>query len=482
VKDVSGQTAGGRPAAGWRRKALAAAGLASAVTALAIAAGCGAGSVGAVQDAGATTPPAKPQHDVAFSGGSSVPGASASARSGSATSTLSRGAATRTGRTYSATARDRSAVRVRGGAALTLKRCLILKTGGTSSLDDSSFYGLNAAVVAKTGSTARLKACTVKANASGANGVVATGAGARVFMTGGRVVVAGQGAHGVDATLGGAITAKDVRITTSGANAAALATDRGGGTIVVKGGSMTTSGADSPGIYSTGLFTIGGAAIKATGAEAAVIEGTNSITLDDTSLTTNVAGKWGVMIYQSMSGDAEGAEGTFAMTGGSLTSTASTGPLFYVTDSTGVITLTGVKVTAGSGTLVQAAAGRWGTSGSNGGHAELAASGQTLSGDLVADGISSLVLSLTDGSTLTGAIDAAGVAKSANLALDASSTWTVTADSHLTALSDDAGISGTTVTNIVGNGHTVIYDAAANATLGGKTFSLHGGGTLEPAS
>ena len=69
------------------------------------------------------------------------------------------------------------------------------------------------------------------------------------------------------------------------------------------------------------------------------------------------------------------------------------------------------------------------------------------------------------------------------LTLDGTSTWNVTADSHLASLMG-ALISGTTITNITGNGHTVTYDAgnAANSSLGGKTYALSGGGTLTPAS
>ncbi|MEI6502092.1 MAG: hypothetical protein WCP21_13830 [Armatimonadota bacterium] len=84
---------------------------------------------------------------------------------------------------------------------------------------------------------------------------------------------------------------------------------------------MTICGADSPGIYSTGVVTVAGAAIKASGAEA-MIEGSNAITPTDTKLTTSLADKSGVMMYQSMSGDGQGGRGTFTMAGGSLLSTA----------------------------------------------------------------------------------------------------------------------------------------------------------------
>ena len=99
-----------------------------------------------------------------------------------------------------------------------------------------------------------------------------------------------------------------------------------------------------------------GTTFKSTGAEAAVIVGANSITLAGVSLTSTFQ-KWGVMIYQSMSGDASGTQGAFTMAGGSLTYTPTSGPLFYVTNSTGVITVAGAALTTNSGVFLQAAAG-----------------------------------------------------------------------------------------------------------------------------
>ena len=172
------------------------------------------------------------------------------------------------------------------------------------------------------------------------------------------------------------------------------------------------------------------------------------------------------------------------MSGGSLAleGTATTGPLFYVTNSTGVITLKGVQVTAASGTLLCAAGNdRWGSSGSNGGKVLFTADGQTLTGDMAADSISSITAVLQNGSTWNGAINAANTAKAVSLTLDGSSTWIVTADSYLACLSNADGISDTTITNIIGNGHTVYYDASACPELGSLTYSLNGGGTLQPA-
>jgi hypothetical protein len=98
-----------------------------------------------------------------------------------------------------------------------------------------------------------------------------------------------------------------------------------------------------------------------------------------------------------------------------------------------------------------------------------------------ADDISSISATLQTSAALTGAINTVHTAQAVNLTLDGSSTWTVTADSYLTCLSDPDGISGTAISNITGNGHTVYYDASACPALGGQTFTLNDGGTLQPA-
>jgi len=364
---------------------------------------------------------------------------------------------------------------------LTLNGATVTTSGDTSSQDNSSFYGLNAAVLAADGGTIHMDGGTIATAGLGANGAFATGAGSTVVLTGTSITATGDGGHAVMATAGGSMTVRDVTMTTTGKNAGAIATDRGGGTITATGCAVTTSGQDSPAIYSTGSIAVADSTLLATGAEAAVIEGANSIAVTNSSLSSRKEDKWGVMIYQSMSGDAEGTRGVFTMTGGSLAYSSPTGPLFYVTNTTAVITLSRVTLTAASGRLIEAGAGRWGASGSNGGTVLLTADAQALTGDVSADALGSVTLTLTNGSTLTGAINAAGTARSAVLALDATSSWTVAADSNLTSLSGCV-VSGSTITNIAGNGHTVTYDPAASPSLGGRTYTLNGGGTLKPAA
>lgn len=420
--------------------------------------------------------------------GNPPPGAgtgASSAESGLATATgaytLDGGSDTISGQTFTASSEDQSGVYVRNGGSLNLNNVTVKTTGNTSSDENSSFYGLNAGVLAASGSTITMDGGAIDTTGIGANGAFAVGSGTTVNLSNLTITATGDGGHGVMATLGGVMTLTNVNMVTSGAHSAPIATDRGGGTITATGGELTTTGQDSPCYYSTGLLDITGSTCNAIGSEAVVIEGANSITLTNSYLTSNIADKWAVMIYQSFSGDAQGSDGVFTMTGGSLTYTDAKGPLFYITNTQGHILLMNVEVSAASGILAKAAGNdRWGSSGANGGTVDLTADSQILTGDFVADAISSLDIILQNNSTLTGAINAENTAKTATLSLDASSTWNVTANSYLTCLSG-AVISGNNIINISGNGHTVYYDANSCPALNGQTYTLEQGGTLTPS-
>ena len=408
-----------------------------------------------------------------------VPGNSngTAAASGTATYTQSRGTETKSNQTITASDTDKSAVMVTDGGTFTLSDSTVKTTGNSSSMDSSSFYGLNAAILAESASKIILKNSTVTTSGTGANGVFATGTGSVVELSDVTINCTASGAHGVDATIGGTLVLTNVDITTAGDGAsAAIATDRGGGTITVTGGTVVTSGTKSPGVYSTGDITITGATITATGSEAAAIEGKNSITLTNTTLSG--AKLWGVIIYQSMSGDAEAGTGNFTMNGGSLT--AEVGPLFYTTNTDAVINLTGVNLSVASGTILTASAGDWGNQGSNGATVTLNADSQTLNGNITCDNISTITLTLQNSSILKGTINNSNTGKSVALTLDENSIWNVTGTSYLTSLTDAAS----TLSNIKDNGNTIYYDASASANqwLKGQTYILIDGGKLTPVT
>jgi hypothetical protein len=379
---------------------------------------------------------------------------------------------TETGRKYLTAGKDMSAVYVKAAGKLDLIGPEIRTSGVTSSNDNSSFHGLNAAVLATEGAIVHVTGGYISTTGSGANGLFATGKGSSITMIGGEINASGEGAHGFMTTFGGEISVTDVHISTSGPHAAPIATDRGGGKVRVMGGTFKSAGDGSPGIYSTGDIQVSGADIHATGAEAAVIEGKNTIRVADTALRGDKLA--GVMIYQSFSGDADGDTGNFMMRGGSLS--AAVGPLFYVTNSVAIIELSEVKLETASGVLMRAAADRWGHKGTNGGQARLSVKDQTLVGDIVAETGSSASLQLEKDSLLRGKII------NGALKLDASSKWEVTGPSVLTVLDNPAGIADGKFRNIIDNGNLVRYDAKnpANVVLGGKTYHLQDGGRLAP--
>lgn len=377
------------------------------------------------------------------------------------------------GKTFNSSQADQSAVLVNGSGSLSIDQSTINKLGGaTSSDENSNFYGLNAAVLVKDG---RLKITNSKINTkvNGANGIFSTGNNSLINVENVEIVTTADSSRGLDSTYGGTIIANNIKINTTGAHCAALATDRGGGIVAVVNAVLNTAGEGSPGIYSTGNISANDSTILATGSEAASIEGKNSITLKNCDITGSK--KYGVFIYQSTSGDAAVGEGTFNMTGGSIT--AKTGPLFYSTNTVSIFSLDNVKL-SGTGVLLKAGADNWGNSGSNGANVTLNAANQELSGTVEADSISSILINLEKSSKLTSTINSNKSAQSVKLKLSKDSAWNVTGNSYLTALTDE----DTTLANINSNGFTIYYDKSnsANSWLDGKTIDLTGGGKLTP--
>lgn len=352
------------------------------------------------------------------------------------------------------------------------------KTGDTSSADESNFYAVNAIFAVADHSTATLGDATLESEADGSNAVFATGEASKITADNLTIHTKGDSSRGLDATYGGTIEATNVDITTEGAHCAPIATDRGEGTIVVEGGTLSAAGEGSPCIYSTGDITAKTVTGTAMGSQAAVVEGKNSITLRDCDLTG--AGENGVMLYQSTSGDA--AEGTARFSAAdSRIATTSDGPMFYITNTDAEAVLENTTLEYGSGILVKASGNNtnhWGEEGANGGNFTLNATKQELEGDITCDEISTVALSLADGSSYKGTIDGSHTGKEVSILLDEDSVWEVTGDSYVAAITD----ADESLDNLKSNGHTIYYDASnsANEWLDGKTVELNDGGHLKP--
>lgn len=367
---------------------------------------------------------------------------------------------TETHQTYSASNTDESGVYVTDSGIFTLSDSTITTTGETSDSEKSSKYGLNAGILTDSASTITISNSTVTTSGTGANGLFATGSGTSIIMSNGTIKTTGQYAHGIDATYSGSIKLTDVTVTTTGDYSSVIATDYGSGTVSVDGGIITASGAVAAGIYSTGVVTVSNASIISSAYYGALLDRDGSVTLKNTSLTS---AKSGFIAYNSTS-DTYAATAT--INGGSIT--AQGGDAFLVSGTTASITVKGaVTLSASTGYIVNAV---------NYGFATFTADGETLNGSLISDSTSSISATLKNGTTLTGYI------KSAALTLDSTSTWNVTATSHLTGLTETDGTGSDALANINSNGRNVYYDSslATNGWLGGATYALNGGGSLIP--
>lgn len=409
------------------------------------------------------TPPDKP--DGSSSGGSF--GGSGEVTQGTSANTISEDG-TYTDTSYTSTGDDENALRI-DGASVTLDGITVDKSDGeTSNTEDGDFYGMNAALLATDGANVTITNATVTSSAQNGNGVFSYGEDTVVTISDSTITTTADNSGGIQTTGGATTIASNLTVNTSGNSSAAIRSDRGGGTVTVTGGDYTSNGYNSPAVYSTADITVSDAALTANNSEALVIEGQNSITLENCTVSGNMSDTKGsssdinvhnVMIYQSMSGDAEVGTSEFSMTGGSLTS--NNGDMFYITNTNCVLSLTDVElINNDSDAYLLYVAGNdashgWGTAGENGAQVEFTASSQTLEGDILVDSISTLDMTLTDSSTFTGTINIAenadgGTAVDDNVivTIEEGCTWTLTGDCTISSLTNNGTIhfNGYTIT------------------------------------
>ena len=393
-------------------------------------------------------------------GGSTPPGGASTDFEYAATVEITE-ATDATGEAYASDTADVSALIVNTSDDVTLSDIAVEKSGSSSGGDSCNFYGLNAALLAMGGGTVTITGASITSDADGANGVFsyggnggqngAAGDGTTVVISDSTITTTGDGSGGIMTTGGGLTYASNLTIETSGRSSAAIRTDRGGGTVVVDGGTYTSNGLGSPAIYSTADITVSNATLTSNLSEGVCIEGKNTITLVDCDMTANNTQMNGnatfldtIMIYQSMSGDADSGTSAFTMTGGSLTSLS--GHMFHVTNTNAVITLSGVELVNGDADNILLSVCDDGWSGADN-IAELNAVGQTLSGTILVGDGSILSLNLSEGSSFEGAfsgeiVNAKGETVSTEVGdvlvtIDESSTWTLTADTYINEFSGD---------------------------------------------
>lgn len=355
--------------------------------------------------------------------------------------------------TYSSSKSDENAIIVDGSKS-TISNIKVNKTGNSNSGDNSNFYGNNSAILAKNKANLTLKNITVTTKANGANGVFSYGGsattnnsssdGTTVNISDSKITTTGDNAGGIMTTGGGKTNATNLTITTSGTSSAAIRTDRGGGEVIVNKGTYTTNGKGSPAIYSTANISVKNAKLISNVSEGVVIEGKNTVTLNNCTLTdtnSKLNGKSttykNIFIYQSMSGDA--SDGTATFTSKNSTITTNKGDSFYVTNTSAEINLENNKIVNNdkSGNFLRIQKDSWGNSGSNGGDVTLNMTKQSVKGNIEVDEISSLIMNLKTNSYYEGAINSSNSAKSIKLSLDKTSKIKLTSDSYVSSLTDE---------------------------------------------
>ena len=232
------------------------------------------------------------------------------------------------GEEFSSTNSDENAVLASGNIKATLSNVKVTKTGDSDGGDNTSFYGTNSAILAKGGANLTIKNATITTDATGANGVFSYGGsattsnsssdGTTVNISDSTITTSKDNSGGIMTTGGGVMTAENLTINTAGTSSAAIRSDRGGGTVTVDKGTYKTTGKGSPTIYSTADITVKNAKLVATASEGVVIEGKNSVTLENVDLTDTNNTLNGqsttyknIFLYQSMSGDADSGEALF---------------------------------------------------------------------------------------------------------------------------------------------------------------------------
>ncbi len=427
------------------------------------------------------TPPDKPDGDAKGTppgGAGGGPGSSSASNIDYKGSVEITSSDTQDEQSYSSTDADESALLISTSEEVTISDATVTKTGDSDGGDNCNFYGLNAAVLVKDGSTTTITGATITSDADGANGVFsyggnggqngAEGDGTTVNISDSTITTTGDGSGGIMTTGGGVTNATNLTVKTSGQSSAAIRTDRGGGTVTVDGGTYTTNGLGSPAVYSTADVTVSNATLVSNLSEGTCIEGQNSITLNGVDLTANNTKLNGnatfydtIMIYQSMSGDADSGTSSFSMTDGSLTS--KNGHVFHVTNTNAVINLSGVTIKNEDAENVLLSVCDDGWSGA-GNVATLNADAQELSGTVLVGDNAELTMNLANGSSFVGTFsgeitNAKGDSVSTelgtvNVTIDATSTWTLTGDTYVTSFDGDAS-------SVISNGYTLYVNGVA---------------------
>lgn len=353
-------------------------------------------------------------------------------------------------KTYESTEMNVNALSIENEADVKLDNIVINKTGDTDNTENSSFYGINSALIAKRGATLTITNSTINTDADGANGIYSFGGGiykndtlgdgTTINVSNTKITTKKSYSGGIMTTAGGITHAKNLTIETSGASSAAIRTDNGGGVVTVEKGTYITHGEGSPAVYSTGDITVENATLVANASEGVIIESGNKATLKNVDLTCNHTIKYqkstqfsNIMTYRSVPMPPTSSAELLIE---DSKVTTNDGPILYVTNSISKITLKNVSFIKNNKDInfLEVKKDAWGQEGTNGGQSTVILDNQKMDGNIIVDEISTLDYKLKNNSYYEGTINKDNTAKSIKLNLSKNSKIKLTGDSYITEL------------------------------------------------
>ena len=354
---------------------------------------------------------------------------------------------------FSSSDEDTNTILINSGN-VNMENITITKTGNTNNSDNSSFYGVNSGLLIKDNAILNIKNSYINTDGIGANGIFSNNGNAIIDECTINTVKDLSG--GIMVANNGNITANNLAIKTMGNSSAAIRSDRGGGVIVVEGGLYETNGKGSPAIYSTANITVNNASLQANHSEGIVIEGKNSVSLNNVKLVdTNdtLNGKSttykNIFLYQSMSGDATNGVSNFKAINSNIITNK--GDIFYVTNTDADIYLENNAFVNNdsNGYFLRIQKDSWGIDGLNGGIVNVSIDNQSITGNIYVDEISTLNINMNNMSYFEGIINGDNTGSKIELILDKKSKIKLMGDSYITSIND----ANRAYTNIDFNGY-----------------------------
>ncbi|MGI6232843.1 MAG: hypothetical protein ACOYJF_08345 [Prevotella sp.] len=323
-------------------------------------------------------------------------------------------------------------------ATATLNRCRIEKLGDTGSRgDNSSFFGINAAVYAASKGVLTLRDCKVTTNADGANAFFCYNGG-KLYLYNDTCENLSPRSRGIHCTGGNGATvyAYNCKMVTRKATSSTIATDRGGGTVYVNGGYYEANGEKCAIIYSTGdihVTGITGISNSREQGDIADIEGDNSVIIDSCRLTCAGSSR-GLMLYQSGSGDASGYRPLMRVSNSTLTLRDSSAVLCEVPTAVNAqLTLDNCEIHAPSEVLAYVHTNpNWRNS--NAKSLTLTLKNGNYQGKLLHDETGSIAVDIAKNTTWTGCFNPDNSSRTAADTVVVNGTWELDGDSYADVL------------------------------------------------